>query len=218
MTVSVVIPCLDRWNLTEKCLDALYANTDGVEVILIDNGGDETCIEAPDRVEVYVKNRTNQGFARSCNQGASLATCEYLVFLNNDTEVQPDWLPPLVSALQLHDVAGPKLVYPDGGIQSFGVKVDFSRPPGGEAWNIQEEWTGGAVDAVTGACLATHREKFAGFDEGYWNGYEDVDYCQGRRCAVMGNSIVMHHESASDRLVRFGKARENIARLRGRWS
>lgn len=219
MSVSVVIPCLDRWSLTEKCLEALYEHTDGVEVILIDNGGDETCIEAPDQVEVYVKNRTNQGFARSSNQGAALATGEYLVFLNNDTEVQRDWWPPLRMALdEGYDVAGPRLIYPDGTTQSFGIAIDFGQPPGLEAQNIADDWPGGLVQAVTGACLAMKRDRFPGFDEGYWNGYEDVDLCLSLDCVAVGKSTVMHHESASDRVARFGKAQENIARLRGRWS
>lgn len=217
MSVSVVIPCLDRWWLTSKCLDAVYANTGDVEVIVVDNGSDETRDHAPDLVDVYVKNRTNQGFARSCNQGASLATRENLVFLNNDTEVQPGWLPPLLSALTRFDVAGPRLLYQNGRIQSFGIDVDFGQPPGYEAINRQQDWEGGQIPAVTGACLVTKREKFAGFDEGYWNGYEDVDYCMGRRVAAVRDSVVVHHESQSGP-ERWTKVAENVQRLRGRWS
>ncbi len=217
MTASIVIPCFDRWNLTEKCLDALYANTEDVEVILIDNGsGDQTMIEGPDRCEVYLRNRTNRGFARACNQGAAVASGDVVVFLNNDTEVHEGWLPPLVSALQMNDVAGPKLIYPTGETQSFGFTINFANLPGAEP-EPRWPWNGGTCDAVTGACMAVEREKFAGFDEGYWNGYEDVDYCMGRRCCAVADSVVTHLESQSGP-ERWAKVSENVERLRRRWA
>jgi hypothetical protein len=84
-------------------------------------------------------------------------------------------------------IAGPLLVYPDGRTQSAGIDVDFTQPPGAEARNRQGDHDESEqVDAVTGACLAIRRsdfELFGGFDEGYWNGYEDVDLCLAARAA-----------------------------------
>lgn len=218
MTTSIIVPLFNRHDLTIKCIDALALHTDDYELILVDNGStDETA-----GLEVTVRNPINRGFAKACNQGARLATGEHLVFLNNDTEVRDGWLPPLIRA----GVSGPKLVYPDGTVQSAGITVDFTKPFGEEAVNRQTDHQTGPCDAVTGACLSVPAELFrllGGFDIGFWNGYEDVDLClsalgAGAPVSYIAESQVMHHESASDRTERFRCARQNIVRLRQKWS
>lgn len=218
MTTSIIVPLFNRHDLTIRCIDALAMCTDDYELILVDNGStDETA-----GLEVTVRNPINRGFAKACNQGARLASGDHLVFLNNDTEVRDGWLPPLIRA----GVCGPLLVYPDGMVQSAGVAVDFTRPFGEEAVNIQSEGLTRPVDAVTGACLSIPAELFrllGGFDVGFWNGYEDVDLClsalgAGAPVTFVAESQVMHRESQSDRTERFRCARQNIVRLRQKWS
>jgi GT2 family glycosyltransferase len=78
---------------------------------------------------------------------------------------------------------------------------------------------------VTGACLAIRADTFAalgGFDEGFVNGYEDVDLClaclgAGLRVVYEPASTITHHESQSGP-ERFARASDNIARLRNKWS
>jgi hypothetical protein len=63
----------------------------------------------------YLRNDSNSGFIHTCNKGAAAARGEYLLFLNNDTEVQSGWLDPLVATLDTDGragIAGAKLVYP----------------------------------------------------------------------------------------------------------
>ena len=201
----------DRPDLSATCLQRIAENTpEPHEVIVVDNGSQ------PHSVDVTVRNPTNRGFAVACNQGARRANGDVLVFLNNDTEVQAGWLPPLLHALQFHDIVQPLLTYPDGSVQCSGVRVEFSLPPGEEAKNLHDlPLYVTEVDAVTGACLAIKAETFDRFDEGYLNGYEDVDLClRHGRCAVVPQSVVVHLESQSDQGARFGHAAENIARLR----
>lgn len=218
MIASIIIPLFDRVDLTLACIDAIEDNTDhnDYELILVDNGSsDQTAL-----MDVSVRNPRNRGFAVACNQGARASTGDVLVFLNNDTEVQPGWLGPLLDAMP--GVAGPKLVYPDGSIQSAGITVDFSQPPGREAVNNQTDTPGGRVDAVTGACLAIDRATFmdaGGFDAGFWNGYEDVDLCLKAGGALFApESVVIHHESQSDTRERFRAVSDNVRLLRARWS
>lgn len=207
MTVSIVIPLFNRWDMTERCLASLQGVD--AEVILVDNGStDETADH-----EVTIRNPRNRGFAKACNQGARAATGDHLIFLNNDTEPQRGWLEPLL----LDRIAGPKLIYPDGSIQSAGIEVDFTLPPGQEATNRQQDAPGGPVAAVTGACLVIPRDLFDGFDEGFWNGYEDVDLCLRHQCVYVPESVVIHQESQSDRTERFKAVGANVARLRGKW-
>lgn len=221
MTVSVVIPHYGHHSLLEACLAALRAHTDRtVEVVVVDNG--TGCDIAAD---VIVRNEDNLGFAVACNQGAAAAAGDTIVFLNNDTEVHAGWLEPLTARLAAGaGIVGALLLYPDGNVQHAGIHLYHNTSDVLTAANRREAHPAGEVEAVTGACLAIHRDVFfalGGFDGGYHNGYEDVDLCLTARAAghtVMFEpaSRVTHHESASgpDRWVAL---RENIARLQTKW-
>lgn len=216
MDVSIVIPLFNRWDLTADCLAALNRAGGTFELVMVDNGStDETATQ-----RVAVRCDRNRGFAAACNMGAQYASGDVLVFLNNDTEPQRGWLPPLVAGLDQYAVAGARLTYPDGRIQHSGVAVDFTRPPGAEAWGLHDDGPTGMRDAVTGACLAIKRDDFlalGGFDTGYWNGYEDVDLCLKAGGAwYVAESNVIHHESQSGP-ERWRAVSENVHRLRAKW-
>lgn len=223
MTIAVIIPTYNRLQLTRDCVASIYRHDPITELIIVDNGStDGTDQMATIRLE------TNKGFAYACNAGADLARSDHLIFLNNDTIVHPNW-----TSMTRHlddptvGIVGPKLIYPDCTIQSAGVAVDFTRPPGLEAWNLTVDWSADPidVDAITGACLAIRSEVFSqlgGFDEGYWNGYEDVDLCmasiaKGLRNVYDPKATVTHLESQSGP-ERWTGLTENVTRLRTKWS
>jgi GT2 family glycosyltransferase len=198
-----VVPAYGPPALTDACLRALAANTPPHELVLIDS------------------RPQGLSFARACNEGARSATRDALVFLNCDTEPLPGWLPPLLDALRepLVGAAGARLLYPDGSIQHTGVTIH--REPA-EGINRTDEHPTEDVDGVTGACLAIRREVFPSFDEGFVNGYEDVDLCLGLRQAgyrirYVAESTVMHHESATG-AARWSHAQQNVDRLQAKWS
>lgn len=210
MTVSVIIPHYGRGELLSACLSALWFNTDPFELIVVDN------------------NEQNRGFAAGCNEGAKRSTGDLLVFLNNDTEVRAGWLPPLIETLSdpAVAIAGCKLLYPDGRVQHAGVDLYMV----GDTLTASHANPALAdsrrkVEAVTGACLAIWRdcfEEFCGFDEGFWNGYEDVDLClkagdRGWQVWYEPRSVVMHHESASGP-ERWRGVQQNVARLNDKWA
>lgn len=207
MPVSVVIPHYGSDDLLEQCLESLDATAPDVEVVVWNNNTD------------------NLGFAKACNQGARLAEGDVFVFLNNDTICHLGWLVPLVGWCREGWLAGPKLVYPDGLIQCAGVGIGTDRHGVVTAWNRQAPYPGGEVDALTGACLAVPAFVFDaldGFDEGFVNGYEDVDLCLraralGVRCRYEPASVVTHLESQSGE-ARWTHVRENVALLNDRWS
>lgn len=225
MSTAIIVLHYGSKETTEACLMALDATVPDVEVVLVDNQGDW-----PD---ADVRPGRNLGFAQGCNAGAMHTDAAKLCFLNNDTIPHPGWLWPL--SFHLDDpgigVVGAKLLYPNGSIQHAGVRVDFTKEPGREAWNVDRgaprsdvRWARD-VDAVTGACLATRRDVFEdlnGFDPGFENGYEDVDYCLrvrelGLRVVYEPASVVTHLESASGP-ERFRFVAHNVARLRNRWA
>jgi GT2 family glycosyltransferase/ADP-heptose:LPS heptosyltransferase/lipoprotein NlpI len=240
--VSLIIPVFNRIDYTKQCLNALERNTQRhvYEVIIVDNASTDGTAEYLARLEGnqrVIANEKNLGFAKACNQGARAASGEYIIFLNNDTEPQAGWLDPLIQTAEADDLVsavGSKLLYPDGTIQHGGVVIIEDRKSGDPliAQNNHVHKPSGApvanvpfaYQALTAACLLVRRtafEKAGGFDEGYWNGYEDVDLCftlqsQGGMLVYQPGSIVIHHESQSGP-ERFNKALHNIARLHAKW-
>lgn len=208
MTVCVIIPTLDPD--TEMCTTAVAS----------------VVSTAPESFVLIEHDKNRDGFAATCNRAAKESTSDVLIFLNDDTICLDGWADPLRDALygtESDAIAGARLLYPDGRIQHSGVFL--RRDPSGnlEGYNRKTESGSGEVPAVTGACLALRRKTFedlGGFDEGYRNGYEDLDLCLRHREAdgtvvYVAESTVIHLESKSPG--RFDHAAENIALLQERW-
>ena len=240
--VSIVIPTYNRSELTRKCLEALRTHTPAAdyEVIVVDNGStDATPAFLKEQAAAgqlrAILNAKNLGFSKACNQGAAEAKGEFVLFLNNDTEVTPGWLEALTRSAQADPrigAVGPKLVFPNSTIQHAGVVlVNSGQDPllarhvyHGAPHDLPEANRPTTYQALTAACLVVPRDLFnqvGGFDEEYWNGYEDVDLClkigqAGRLLLYQPQSLVVHHESQSGP-ERFRKAPQNIARLHAKW-
>lgn len=159
-----------------------------------------------------VHNPLNEGFVVACNQGAALARGEFIVFLNNDTQVTPGWLEHLLAVMDDDQVgvAGSRLVYPDGRLQEAGGII-FNDASG---WNYGRDGDprdprygyDRPVDYCSGACLmvrASLWRQLDGFDSRYTPAYyEDTDLCFATRAAgyqVMycAASVVVHHEGVT---------------------
>ena len=244
-TASIVIPIYGRIDLTLQCLASLEATVDlaAVEVIVVDNGSsDDSSAQIASRFRWahLIVNDVNRGFAAGCNQGARAARSDVVVFLNNDTEARARWLEPLLDALGSPDgdvgIVGSKLLYPDGTIQHAGVLFVDDRRGSHRVLRPFHRWSAEPADrpgadvrvdlrAVTGAALAIHRDLFfavGGFDEAYWNGYEDVELCLrvgalSKRIVYEPASVVVHHESQSG-AERWLKDSENHRLLNDRWA
>lgn len=242
--VSIIIPVFNRLDLTRQCLESIRRNTPAnrYEIIVVDNGSSDgtTDFFRQEQQAGYLRvvwNNENIGFAKACNQGARAAKSDYLLFLNNDTVSQAGWLEPLCEVLDRdHSVAavGSKLLFPDGALQHAGViivlderhpssimvpnHIDYKQPDHPEANRMR------TFQSLTAACLLVRRTAFeqaGGFDEGYWNGYEDVDLCftlqvQGWKLVYRPESLLIHHESQGGP-ERFVKEGENLIRLNQRW-
>lgn len=220
MGVSIIIPAWNLWETTLACLRSLAAADTAEcpleEVLVVDNGSsDATATELATAGAALLGERftrvrleKNQGFAVGCNTGARTARGDVLLFLNNDTTVTPQWLQPLQAALREESIGavGSLLLYPDGRNQHCGIYFSLFGNPG----HLYARFPGTHpalrrshdLQAITGACLAVRRTDFelcGGFDEGYRNGYEDMELCfalrrRGLRLKVVPQSIVVHHE------------------------
>ena len=237
--VSIIIPVFNQAHYTAKCLESLFKNThDSFEIIVVDNGSTDG---TPQLLSRYggtirvIRNAQNQGFARACNSGAAAASAPFLLFLNNDTVVQPGWLPPLLAMAARPQVGavGSRLLFPDGSVQHAGVVIVERRGVVsllprhafiGESQDTATPVRATCMQAVTAACMLVNAADFGdvgGFDTVYWNGCEDVDLCfklaqLGRKIVYEPASVVVHHEGKSGH-ERTVAITVNNARLRGRW-
>lgn len=215
--VSIVIPVHGKIEYTLACLRSIatYPPTDPFEVVVVDDASpDNTADVLPEIAGLrVVSNESNLGFVGSCNAGAAEARGDFLVFLNNDTQVTPGWTEALLRCFDRHPdagIAGSQLVYPDGRLQEAGAWV-FSDA---SAWNIGRFASrkdpslryAREVDYVSGASLAIPRDLFlqlGGFDLRYSPGYyEDTDLAFSARAAgrsiwYVPDSLVIHAEGVS---------------------
>jgi GT2 family glycosyltransferase len=221
--VSIVIPVLNLADMTEKCLLSILDATDypDFEIIVVDNGSaPETGAELQRITSTLpktrlVRNPVNMMFAMGCNIGGAVSTGEFIVFLNNDTEVVTrNWLADLISPLEsdpLVGIVGGKLLYPDSTIQHAGIVFgEASRFP----YHIYKGLPGNhppaarrrVYRAVTGACLGIRAADFVGlrgFDAAFVNGSEDLDLCfrvqaaLERACLYVPSAVLVHLEARS---------------------
>lgn len=237
--VSVVIPVHGNFALTRDCLKSLARTAaEPLEVIVADNGStDETARELPALGAAlfgplfrHLRFEENRNFAPACNAGARMASGDFVFFLNNDTLLTPGWLAPLLRrfrAVPRLAAAGPLLTYADATVQHLGIAIHpglklghlYKGLPLGHPLTRKRRF----FQALTAAALLMPRELFlssGGFDEGFVNGFEDVDLGlrlsnAGFRLTCVPESRVIHLESRTPR--RFGHERENTLRLYGKW-
>ena len=215
--VSVVVPVFNAQEFTLNCLSALWNHSANYsfEVIVVDDcSTDETATMLSRWSGLRViRNASNLGFVRSGNAGALVSEAEYLVFLNNDTQVQPGWLDALIDTFRSYSEAGmvgSRLLYPSGRLQEAGGVVFGD----GSAWNFgnlddpykPEYCYLREPDYVSGASFAIRRTLFeavGGFDDHFAPAYyEDVDLAfrvrrAGYRVFYQPASMLVHFEGVS---------------------
>jgi GT2 family glycosyltransferase len=218
--VSIIIPTKDAPEMLGRCLKSVSEKTSypRVELILMDNATMDP--QSLRFMEQYPARRIPFpdpfNFSRANNQGAIAATGDFLVFLNNDTEIiTADWLEHLLYYAEQPKVgaAGGLLVYEDRTVQHAGVVLGMR----GTADHVMRGFPLGTdgyagslacareVSALTAACLMIRKSLFheiGGFNEHFFTAYQDVDLCLRLReralrliCTPM--ALVVHHESIS---------------------
>ncbi len=216
ISVSIVIPVYNNIELTGTCVNSILKQekNSNYEIIIVDNGSIDETNNYFNNLEIqkirYFRLEENLGFVGGCNFGASHAEGDYIVFLNNDTEIQIGWLDNLLKTFQIRPdcgAVGCKLIYPDGTLQEAGGII-FSD---GNGWNYGRGMNPGdpgfnfvrEVDYCSGAALMVRRDlwdEIGGFDERYSPAYyEDTDLCfeirkRGYKVYYQPKSVVVHHE------------------------
>jgi O-antigen biosynthesis protein len=222
--VAILIPTKNQRDVLARCIESLSVTTyRNFEVVVIDNESDDPATleylrALPHRVLRIANPGPRFSFAHVNNEAARAVDAEYLLFLNNDTEVRtPRWLSQLVGYGRLPGVGavGARLLYPDGRIQHAGILHGYYDGLPGPAFKLlpahdhgylSQAMTSRNYGAVTAACLLTRRALFldvGGFDAArYAVAYNDVDYgfrleARGLRCVYAPDAKLLHHEGAS---------------------
>ena len=217
--ISIVIPHYNNYSIIEACLKSIISiNYSNLEIIVVDNQSYDNSVDSIRKdfpfVDVIVASK-NLGFAGGCNLGAKRSTGKYILFLNNDTEMEKDFLEPLVKILRQDSSSSvqPKIrnykkshkfdyAGACGGFMDFLV-FPFAR---GRIFDTIEQDKGQynqkkQIFWASGTCFLTKKEIFdsvGGFDETLFAHMEEIDYHW--RCQLMGykvwvepKSIIYHH-------------------------
>ena len=218
-SVSIVIPHWNNVDVLSECLESISATDfDNFEIIVVDNASSDNSVSWVSANYPNVKlieNDKNYGYAGGCNIGAEAASGDYLIFLNNDTVQEKDWISNLIKTINSDDkiaAVQPKILnYYDRNVFDYaggsGGHMDiycfpFAR---GRIFSFQENDEGQYNNKEkcfwsSGTCFMVRRELFqksGGFDESFFAHMEEIDLCwrlyaMGFEVWVEPDSVVYH--------------------------
>ena len=222
--VSIIIPTKDKVQLLRQCVNSIIEKTDykDYEIVIVDNQSKEKqthdyfqTIQKDERVRILYYDKPFN-FSAINNFAAHSALGDYILFLNNDTEViSNEWLSAMLEHAQREDVGavGAKLYYPNDTVQHAGVIVglrglaahahkDFPRASNGYYGRLNVIQN---LSAVTGACMMVRKKVFeevGGFEERLSHAFNDVDLClkireKGYLIVFTPYAELYHYDSAS---------------------
>jgi GT2 family glycosyltransferase/glycosyltransferase involved in cell wall biosynthesis len=213
---SIVIPVHNQLDATLRCLESIFLSTMGIsyEIIVVDDKSDTPTrkqLEKIPRINL-ISLADNVGYLHATKRGVEAAKGEFIVLLNNDTEVLDGWLEALLDTFADPGVGavGGKLLLPNLDVQEAGAIVwcDGNARHVGRGLSRYDSGINFArdVDYSSAACLAIRRETWdaiGGFDKQFAPAYyEDVDLCfavrrLGLRVRYQPAAEVVHHEGTS---------------------
>ena len=202
--VSIIIVNYNGKELLQKCLDSLLkVNYNNFEIILVDNNSTDGSVEFITKNYpslIIIKLDSNKGFAEPNNVAAKISKGKYLLFLNNDTVVTPNFISEMVKVMETDKkiaICQSLLLKPDGSVDSSGDFIDHL----GVVYNSKTEIDEiREVSSARGASMLVRSdifEKLDGFDQKFFVTFEDVDLCWrswilGYRVLIIPTSIVYH--------------------------
>ena len=241
--VSIVIPNKDHLEDLKRCVSSILekSNYDNFEILIVENNSETEeifryyeSLRADSRIRIVTYDHKGAfNYAAINNLGVSEASGEYVLLLNNDTQVITlDWIEELLMYAQRPDVGavGAKLYYEDKTIQHAGVVIGLGahRTAGHTHYRMSRDYLGYMgrlcyaqnVTAVTGACLMVRKALYGqlgGLDEDFTVSLNDVDFCLRLREAGYLNVFtpfaeLYHFESISRGLDDQGERAERYNR------
>ena len=213
---SVIILNWNGMNFTKPCIESVLKNTTvPFEIIVIDNGSKEEEIKTLEamlkqgKIQEFINNGKNVGFAHANNQGLRKAKGHYLFLLNNDTLVPKNWLKDCIDVLESDKsfgVVGVNLPADENDKKIYGgAYVGISGMVKHTISQHEKNMKNVAVDQVGGAAMLFDRKlfnKIGELDEGFSPIYfEETDFCArtrkaGYKVIFAPNISIIHFGSA----------------------
>lgn len=225
--VSIIIPTKNQKTLLKRCIDSIIKKTsyNNYRIVVINNDSDEKeTIEYLNELRskhmiLDIHNKDDKfSYSYINNQAVSMVNSEYVLFLNNDTEViDGNWLSAMVGYAQIDNVGivGARLLFPDNRVQHAGVVLGLYNGMVAPAFKLLPDYDLGYFNfakvtrnysCVTAACMIIRKSLFNelnGFDEeNFAVAYNDVDLCvrclkQGKRIVYAAQAELYHYEGAT---------------------
>jgi len=198
--VSIIIVNYNGKIFLEKCLESIFKiDYDNFEVIVVDNNSTDKTIEfVTDNYPsiILLKLNSNKGFAEPNNIAAKIATGKYLLFLNNDTIVTPNFISEMIPIIENDEkiaICQSLLLKPDESVDSSGDFIDHL----GVVYNSTKKINDvRIISSARGASMLIRKNIFDildGFDEKFYVSFEDVDL--GWRTWMIGYKVVLTPKS-----------------------
>lgn len=223
--VSVIIPNKDHTADLDLCMRSIIEKSSyqNLEFIVVENNSTEKeTFSYYERIQKefesvhVVKWEREFNYSAINNFGVTHAKGEYLLFLNNDTEmINPESIKELLGFVQREDVgiAGARLLYSDDTIQHAGVVIGFGGIAGhtfiglhkAESSYFNQAMCARDYSAVTAACMMSRKSLFeqsGGFSEELAIAFNDIDFCMkirsmGKLVVYAPYALFYHYESKS---------------------
>jgi len=223
--VSIIIPNYNGYEMLEKCISSIIKKTTykNYEILIIENNSNDQNLfryyqqisNAYSFIKVLDYGKGKEfNYSNLNNWGRKFATGDYLLLLNNDTEIiSNDWLESMLEYAQRDDVGcvGARLLYDDNTIQHTGMVLGIFGGAGHSFIHSSDNYPGyfsnltvtREFSAVTGACLMVSTklyDKVGGLEEKLAVEYGDVDFClkmleMGKVNLVVPYAKLYHYES-----------------------
>lgn len=247
--VSIIIPNKDGKEILETCIDSIIKKTTykNYEIIIVENNSETKEIfeyykelEKNEKIKIVKYEEKGFNYSKIINFGVKKSDGEFIVQLNNDTEIQTeDWLEDMLGFASREDIGavGCKLLYPDNTIQHAGIVFGVDRVathlfrglPKHLHGYFARESTIQDFSAVTAACMMSKRkiyEEVGYMDEDMPVAFNDLDFClkirQAGKLIVYDPFVeVTHYESKTrgyedtpEKVARFEK---EIEKFQNKW-
>lgn len=222
--VSIIIPHFNGREILHRCLKSLEETKyEKKEVILVNNASTDGSVENSQSSFSWIKvvyNERNLGYAGGCNSGLVEAAGKYILFLNNDTRVEPDWLAQLVEVCEQDETIAacqPKIRALDNEEDfdyagAAGGLIDIFGYPfakGRLFFSLEKDQgqydAGGDVFWATGTATLIRKsvlEEVGYLDEDFFAHMEEIDlnwrmHLAGYRVVVVPQALVYHSAGAT---------------------
>lgn len=247
--VSIIIPNKDYASTLKVCLKSIKKLTtyENYEIIVVENNSEEQKtfdyydeINGKDKIKVVKYPEKGFNYSKIINYGVANSDGEYIIQLNNDTElITPNWIEEMLGFAQREDVGavGAELFYPDKSIQHAGIIIGIGGVAGHVFRNIPHGMHGyfskdamiQNMSAVTAACIMASRKMYeavGNMDEKFEVAFNDVDFClkireQGKLIVYNPYVQFIHYESKSrgfeDTLEKQKRFKGEVERFQNKW-